>query len=86
MSSNLKALHTYFYLLQEHPKKKEKKRIIELMITENHVCDPGMERKVRRTLPLGNFQKKKRKKEKTNVSEGRSPKKIDHVSVWAGRP
>jgi hypothetical protein len=45
------------------------------MITENHVCDPGTERKVRRTLPLGNFQKKKeRKKEKTNVS------------VRAGRP
>jgi hypothetical protein len=25
MSSNLKALHTYFYLLQENPKKKQKK-------------------------------------------------------------
>jgi hypothetical protein len=36
-------------------KKKEKKRIIELIIKENHCCDPGTERKVRRTLPLGNF-------------------------------
>ena len=25
MSSNLKSLHTYFYLLQENPKKKYKK-------------------------------------------------------------
>jgi len=45
-------------------KKKKKKRIIELMITENHICDPGTERKVRRTLPLGNFQKKKEKERK----------------------
>jgi hypothetical protein len=43
MSSNLKALHIYFYSLQENPqrssarlkKKKEKeKRIIELIITK----------------------------------------------------
>jgi hypothetical protein len=75
MSSNLKALHTYFYLLQENPKKKTKKRkkrererkIIELIIKENHCCDLGTERKMRRTLPLGNL-KKKRKKKKTNVS------------------
>jgi hypothetical protein len=40
-------------------KKREKTRIIELIIKENHCCDPGTKRKVRRTLPLGNFQKKK---------------------------
>ena len=69
MSSNLKELHTYFYSLQENPQKekkkssarlkekKRKKRIIELIIKENHCCDLGMERKMRRTLPLGNFQK-----------------------------
>jgi hypothetical protein len=67
MSSNLKALHTYFYSLQENPKKKsparlkgkkrKKKRIIELIIKENHCCDPGTRRKMRKTLPLGNFQK-----------------------------
>jgi hypothetical protein len=67
MSSNLKALHTYFYSLQENPKKKSparlkerKKRIIELIIKENHCCDPGTRRKMRKTLPLGIFQKKKR--------------------------
>jgi len=27
---------------------------------ENHCCDLGAERKMRRTLPLGNFQKKKK--------------------------
>ena len=37
--------------------KKKKKRIIELIIKENHCCDLGTERKMRRTLPLGNFQK-----------------------------
>jgi hypothetical protein len=70
MSSNLKALHTYFYSLQENPKKKSparlkerKKRIIELIIKENHCCDPGTRRKMRKTLPLGIFQKKKEKKE-----------------------
>jgi hypothetical protein len=52
MSSNLKALHTYFYLLQENPKKK---RIIELIIKENHCYDLGTGRKMRRTLPLGNL-------------------------------
>jgi hypothetical protein len=70
MSSNIKALHTYFYSLQENPqkekrkkesskieRKREKKRIIELIIKENHCCDLGTERKMRRTLPLGNFQK-----------------------------
>jgi acid phosphatase class B len=70
MSSNLKALHTYFYLLQENPKKKTKKRkkrerekkIIELIIKENHCCDLGTERKMRRTLPLGNFKKKEKTK------------------------
>jgi len=29
MSSNLKALHTYFYLLQENPKKKSPTRLKE---------------------------------------------------------
>jgi len=56
MSSNLKALHTYFYSLQENPKKKKsskierkkkKKKIIELIIKENHCCDPGTRRKMR---------------------------------------
>jgi hypothetical protein len=37
--------------------KEKKKRIIELIIKENHCCDLGTERKMRRTLPLGNFQK-----------------------------
>ena len=58
MSSNIKALHTYFYSLQENPqkekrkkesskieRKREKKRIIELIIKENHCCDLGTERK-----------------------------------------
>jgi hypothetical protein len=50
MSSNLKELHTYFYSLQENLqrslvrlKKKEnekEKGIIELIIIENHGCDP----------------------------------------------
>jgi hypothetical protein len=74
MSSNLQALHTYFYLLQGNPKKKktkekkrekkERKKIIELIIKENHCCDLGTERKMRRTLPLGNFQKKKKEKKR----------------------
>jgi len=54
MSSNLKALHTYFYSLQENPqrsparlkkKNKEKKRIIELIIIENYGCNPGTGRR-----------------------------------------
>jgi len=72
MSSNLKALHTYFYLLQENPqkkktkqnkrkKKRERKKIIELIIKDNHCCDLGTERKMRRTLPLENFQKNKKR-------------------------
>jgi len=82
---------------------KEKKRIIELIIKENHCCDLGTERKMRRTLPLGNFQKKKKEeRSKKQVQtlpigwtfvgrspvkiyqcdcEGRSPMKIDRVSV-----
>jgi hypothetical protein len=73
MSSNLKVLHTYFYLLQENPQKKspaklkEKKRIIELIIKENHFYEPGTERKMRRTLPLGNFQEKKTRRRKKQV-------------------
>jgi len=51
-------------------KKNREKRIIELIIKENHYCDLGTERKMRRTLPLGNFQKKK----KTNEN------------LWAGCP
>jgi len=39
--------------------KKREKKIIELIIKENHCCDLGTERKMRRTLPLENFQKKK---------------------------
>jgi hypothetical protein len=74
MSSNLQALHTYFYLLQGNPKKKKQKKrkgkkkrekkIIELIIKENHCYDLGTERKMRRTLPLGNFQKKKKEKKR----------------------
>jgi len=78
MSSNLKALHTYFYLLQENPQKKKtttkqnkrkgkkerEKKIIELIIKENHCCDLGTERKMRRTLPLGNFQKKEKERKR----------------------
>jgi hypothetical protein len=44
--------------------KKEKKRIIELIIKENHCYDPGTGRKMRRTLPLGNFQKRRRRRSK----------------------
>jgi len=68
---------------QNKTKKKEKKKIIELIIKENHCCDLGTERKMRRTLPLENFQKKKNQCE----CEGRSPMKIDHDEhVWAGHP
>jgi hypothetical protein len=42
-------------------KKRERKKIIELIIKENHCCDLGTERKMRRTLPLGNFQKNKKR-------------------------
>jgi hypothetical protein len=49
MSSNLKALHTYFIFVTGKSSKKsskiEKKRIIELIITENHGCDPGTGRR-----------------------------------------
>jgi hypothetical protein len=45
--------------------KKKKKRIIELIIKENHCCDPRTGRKMRRTLPLGNFQKKKEEEERS---------------------
>jgi hypothetical protein len=38
---------------KEKEKKKREKRIIELIIKENHCCDLGTERKMRRTLPLG---------------------------------
>jgi len=53
MSSNLKALHTYFYSLQENSqrsptrfkKKKKRRKIIKLIITENHGCDLGTGRR-----------------------------------------
>jgi hypothetical protein len=45
---------------KEKEKKKREKRIIELIIKENHCCDLGTERKMRRTLPLGIFFFKKR--------------------------
>jgi phage terminase large subunit len=49
MSSNLKALHTYFIFVTRKSSKKsskiEKKIIIELIITENHGCDPGTGRR-----------------------------------------
>jgi general stress protein 26 len=47
MSSNLKALHTYFFTGKSSKKSRrlKKKRIIELIITENHGCDPGMGRR-----------------------------------------
>ena len=41
-----------------------KGRIIELIIKENHCCELGTGRKMRRTLPLGNFSKKKRERKK----------------------
>jgi hypothetical protein len=54
--------------------KKKKKRIIELIIKENHCCDLGTERKMRRTLPLGNFQKEeeeeRRKKQVQTLPTG----------------
>ena len=61
----------YRKILKKKTKKRKKrereKKIIELIIKKNHCCDLGTERKMRRTLPLGNL-KKKRKKKKTNVS------------------
>jgi len=33
--------------------------VASLIIKENHCCDPGTRGKMRRALPLGNFQKKK---------------------------
>jgi hypothetical protein len=54
MSSNLKALHTYFLFVtgksskksrKIEKKKENKKRIIKLIITENHGRDPGMGRR-----------------------------------------
>jgi hypothetical protein len=57
-------------LKKKRGNKKREKKIIELIIKENHYCDLGTERKMRRTLPLGNFQK---------------TRKIN-VSVWVGRP
>jgi hypothetical protein len=45
-------------------KKEREKKIIELIIKENHCCDLGTERKMRRTLPLGNFQKKEKERKR----------------------
>jgi hypothetical protein len=54
---------------KKRKRERERERIIELIIKENHCCDLGTERKMRRTLPLGNFQKRKKKrKKKTKVS------------------
>jgi len=39
MSSNLKALHTYFYLLQENPKKKNQKKEKERERKKNYWAD-----------------------------------------------
>jgi len=60
MSSNLKALHTYFYSLQENPKKKSparlKKKEKNKKKTSSEKFDQTLSsrRKIRRTLPLGN--------------------------------
>jgi hypothetical protein len=48
-------------LKKEEKRKRKEKKIIELIIKENHYCNPGTGRKMRRTLPLGNFQKKRSK-------------------------
>jgi hypothetical protein len=57
-----KSLARFKKKTKEKEKKREReKRIIELIIKENHCCDLGTERKMRRTLPLGNFQKKKKR-------------------------
>jgi len=50
MSYNLKTLHILFELLQEKSSMEsnkivDKERIIELIITENHGCDPETGRK-----------------------------------------
>jgi hypothetical protein len=62
-------------------KKKNEKRIIELIIKENHCCDLGTERKMRRTLPLGNFQKKEEEEER---SKFKPCQQDEHL--WVGRP
>jgi uncharacterized radical SAM superfamily protein len=75
--------HIFYRKIIKKKKQKKQKKIIELIIKENHCCDLGTERKMRRTLPLENFQKKKNQCE----CKGRSPMKIDHDEhVWAGRP
>jgi site-specific recombinase XerD len=94
MSSNLKAFHTYFYSLQENlkkknparlkeKKKKKEKRIIELIIKENHCCDLGTERKMRRTLPLGNFQEEEEEEEEER-SKFKPCQHDEHL--WVDRP
>jgi hypothetical protein len=50
MSSNIKALHTYFLFvsgtsLKKSSKIEDKEIIIELIIIENHGCDPGTGRR-----------------------------------------
>jgi len=57
MSFNLKALHTYFYSLQENPKKKGPARLKKKKKkTSSEKFDQTLSsrRKIRRTLPLGN--------------------------------
>jgi hypothetical protein len=57
----------YKKILKKKTKKRKKrereKKIIELIIKENHCCDLGTERKMRRTLPLGNLKKNKKEKD-----------------------
>jgi hypothetical protein len=41
--------------------------VASLIIKENHCCNPGTRGKMRRTLPLGNFQKKRRRKKQVQT-------------------
>jgi hypothetical protein len=68
--------------LKEKKKKKEK-RIIELIIKENHCCDLGTERKMRRTLPLGNFQEEEEEEEEER-SKFKPCQHDEHL--WVDRP
>jgi hypothetical protein len=57
----------YRKILKKKQKKGKRERerereSIELIIKENHCCDLGTERKMRRTLPLGNLKKKEKRK------------------------
>jgi hypothetical protein len=67
-------------LKKKSSKIERKKRIIKLIIKENHFYEPGTGRKMRRTLPLGNFQEKKNKKKKEASSNLANRKNIDFGS------